>query len=343
MSWDWQWRWWKHHAPELNATLSVWALRSADGQLVGLAPFYLHAAKHRGGFSGARLELIGSLWRREGGVFSEYLDLILAESHRDALIRELATRILPAAQWVDLVISNIKPTSAAARVCSLLGDRTYVRQTDPLEAHVTRLDGDFAGYVRALNGGTRRKLWNQRSRLVSPRIGLADESGVGDFLDQLDRYHSTRWGGAHYQNLRRRFHLDYASAMARQGALQMTTLYSDGAPLSVMYNVRAGEAEYNIQSGFDAGRTSGISPAYLHFGYSIEQACRDGIKTFDFLAGEGRSRQYKRDFLTQKTEVVTIQAIRAPLAWLYRAYDRFRRRDLVESNCKEHDEAETKI
>ena len=42
-----------------------------------------------------------------------------------------------------------------------------------------------------------------------------------------------------------------------------------------MYNVRIGTLEYNIQSGFDA-TIKGVSLGYLHFGFAIEQACRDG-------------------------------------------------------------------
>jgi CelD/BcsL family acetyltransferase involved in cellulose biosynthesis len=90
-----------------------------------------------------------------------------------------------------------------------------------------------------------------------------------------------------------------------------------------MYNVRLGGTEYNIQSGFDATQSKGISPGYLHFGYALENACEQSIATFDFLAGKGLHRDYKRDFCTQPRPLVTLQSIRArALAWIYKEYDK---------------------
>jgi CelD/BcsL family acetyltransferase involved in cellulose biosynthesis len=90
-----------------------------------------------------------------------------------------------------------------------------------------------------------------------------------------------------------------------------------------MYNVRIGGSEYNIQSGFDPAAVSGVSPGYLHFGFCLEAACGAGVRAFDFLAGDGRARNYKQDFNTRETTISTFQCVRAAaLAWLYRRYDR---------------------
>jgi hypothetical protein len=90
-----------------------------------------------------------------------------------------------------------------------------------------------------------------------------------------------------------------------------------------MYNVRLGDTEYNIQSGFDSLALKGLSLGYLHLGYAMELACEEGIAQFDFLAGTGMRRDYKRDFQAVHRPLMTYQAIRAkPLAWLYRGYDR---------------------
>jgi CelD/BcsL family acetyltransferase involved in cellulose biosynthesis len=101
----------------------------------------------------------------------------------------------------------------------------------------------------------------------------------------------------------------------------MSILSVEGNPISAIYDVRIGKVEYNIQCGFDTS-LGGISPGYLHFGFCIEAACRDGMSAYDFLAGDGRTRNYKSDFNTRQTELVTFQCVRGPLAWLYKAYDR---------------------
>jgi CelD/BcsL family acetyltransferase involved in cellulose biosynthesis len=125
----------------------------------------------------------------------------------------------------------------------------------------------------------------------------------------------------------RAFHRDFATLCAQRDTLRMSALNFDGSPISILYNVRIGAVEYNIQSGFSALTRSGTSPAYLHFGFCMEQASQEGVRHFDFLAGGGRKRDYKRDFNTRRTDLVTFQSIRTPaLAWLYRQYDRIRAR-----------------
>ena len=191
-----------------------------------------------------------------------------------------------------------------------------------MEAHRAALPDDFQAYLRTLNGGTRRKLWNHRSKLVSPEVVVAEGDGAVEVFDRIDAFHLERWNALQYVGVARDFHFALAPRLAARGALRMSTLFSAGKPLAVMYNVRLGSTEYNIQSGFDATQATGMSPGYLHFGYSIEQACRDGIRTFDFLGGEGQNRQYKRDFVTTSFPMLTFQVVRARhLRWLYRIHE----------------------
>ncbi|HEU4603547.1 MAG TPA: GNAT family N-acetyltransferase [Steroidobacteraceae bacterium] len=337
MSWDWNSLWWKHYRASLDASLVLLAARTCDGELVGIAPLYYHSVQHRGGYTAGRLEWLGNAWRKtHAGVFSEYLDLIIAPGRVDQVLSAFVAHLRSLGNWSDLIATNVRPTSAAVSLCRLLCSTGYVRTCDAREAHSISLPSEFTVYTAGLNSQIRRKVWAQRKRLTSPSLVVCDKD-ASECMQLIDRFHSNRWGALHFVGERGSFHRELTAALATRGALRGSILACAGEPISAMYNVRLHGAEYNLQSGFDGTRTSGISPAYLHFGYSIEQACRDGIKTFDFLAGEGKSRQYKRDFQTQKTDVVTIQAIRGPLAWLYRAYDRFRRNDPAESNSKEHD------
>ena len=101
----------------------------------------------------------------------------------------------------------------------------------------------------------------------------------------------------------------------------MSLLCEEGEPISAMYNIELGGTEYNLQSGFSP-RVASLSPSYLHFGYCLEHAARRGVRVFDFLAGAGRSREYKQDFATGDVDLVTLQAIREPrLQRIYRLYD----------------------
>lgn len=321
MSWHWQWLWWKHHAGLLQAQLLLIAGYDGSGRLVGLAPFYLHRGSHRG-MSAGRLESIGSSFRLRNDVFSEYLDLIVDRDYVDSFLPLLAEMLLAESRWSDLVFSNTPVDGLAARlVREYLGEGRYVREVDQLTSFVGVLPRDFSQYIQSLDGNTRRRMWNQRKKLKDPCLRKTEHfDGV---LKQLDSFHVPRWGCRHYVGVRGEFHRQFAAAMAATGALHMTELSCDGQLVSVMYNVRIGHTEYNIQSGFDSLALKGLSLGYLHFGYAMERACEEGMAQFDFLAGPGMHRDYKRDFQAVHRPLTTFQTIRAkPLAWLYRGYDR---------------------
>jgi hypothetical protein len=326
MSWNWQWSWWSHHAASLNSTLWLFAAYSAHGELVGLAPMHLHRATHRGPVSAVRLETIGSSWRQRQrqAAYSEYLDFIVDVGYEDVFFEALADAALRDHRWSDLVIANSKRGGSGARfVNQYLRDVCYVREADPLIAQLTALPETFAHYLKSLHPGVRRKMWNHRTRLADPQLTAIDADRIADMFDRLNDFHSQRWGSQLFVAGFRAFHVDFARRCAERGMLRMSSLDVAGSTVSVMYNVRIGDTEYNIQSGFNRDGLKGASPGYLHFGFCLEQACAEGVGAFDFLAGAGRSRDYKRDFLTRETPLITLQAIRArPLAWLYKEYDR---------------------
>lgn len=321
MSWDWQWLWWRHHRALLEGELRLVACY-AGARLVGLAPFYLRSARHRAGITGRRLEIIGSTFRDSRGVFSEYLDLIVDRALRSAVLGALAGHLRADRGWADLVVTNSSAEGSAAElVRAHLARDCSVREVDPLEAHRTALPRDFSEYLAALPGSIRRKVWNHRSKLVEPKLVVAGPDDFGEVFDRIDGFHLERWGERQYVGVARDFHFALAPRLLARGALRSSTLWSGGAPIAVMYNVRLGGTEYNIQSGFDPALAQGMSPGYLHFGYSLEEACRDAMARFDFLAGEGQNRQYKSDFLTTAHPLLTFQAIRARhLKWLYAAH-----------------------
>lgn len=326
MSWDWQWLWWHHHRELLGGTLAIVACY-AGSRLVGLAPFYLRSVPHRAGIRATRMEIIGSTFRDGRGVFSEYLDLIADRAYVDEVASAVGRHLRADGRWSDLVVGNSPAEGVAA---SLVRDHLaavcLVRETDPMESHRAELPADFPTYLSSLSGGIRRKVSNHRSKLVNPRLVVAGPDEVFQVFDQIDAFHLERWKAPQYVGVAREFHFALARALIARGALRMSTLFSAGAPLAVMYNVRIGTTEYNIQSGFDPAQAVGLSPGYLHFGYSLEEACRDGIRRFDFLAGEGRNRQYKQDFMTTEFPLLTFHAIRARhLKVVYRAHGLFHR------------------
>ncbi len=320
MCWAWQWRWWAHHGPALGAELQIAAVYSED-RLVGLAPFYRHRVVVRRLLRPWRLELIGTAWRNSEAAFSDYLDVIADRAERERVLEAL-TEWLETEAWDELALCCLRRGGVADMLATTYLPRIAgVREVDPLTGWRAPLPARFDDYVQRLSPEVRRKTINQRRKLDHARLQYADEADIDGFLDQLWSFSAVRWGGRVPQPEFQGFYRDFARYAARTGQLRLSRVDTDRGPLSMMFNVRSENCVYYLQSGFDLRKSEGISPGYLHFGYALEDACREGAQYFDFLGGSGQSRDYKRDLLTENVALVTYHAARSlGLRMLHGAY-----------------------
>jgi len=321
-SWAWMYGWWQHHCRSLKAQLRLGAIYN-DDVLVGLVPMYMRQVMHRGVVPGWRIEMMGSAWRESAAVFSEYSDIVADKAYASDVVDIVANSLNADKRWTDFVVPNTDTNSLLTRlVRDRLPAQYYVRETDPMTAYVAKLPEKFEQYVHELDGGVRRKVWNHRSKLTSPELRVRS-GDVEEFFDQMNSLHEKRWGHRHYEGVPRQLHLQFAHAAAKSRQLRLSELRVGGEIVSLMYNIRIGRKEYNLQSAFDGSRFPGISLGYLHLGYAMESACAEGVTEFDLLGGSGKSRDYKKDFKTITTQLVSFQTIRSGvLAWLYKAYDK---------------------
>ena len=323
MGWDWQWRWWTHHAGALNATLRLVAIYEGE-RLLGLAPFYSHAVVIRHVLRVQRLELIGVAWRDPRAVFSEYLDIIGDRQYRGEIVAAVGRWLAAQRFWDDLALCCCKPDGVAPQlVAEQLKGWTHVRAVDPMVGWCARLPSSFEHYVQTLTPAVRRKLFNHRRKLSEAQLVYANAEDLSDSLRMLWSLSRLRWNTsplAHVQN----FQISMATELARRGELRLSRLCAANGIQSVLYNVQRAGTVYYLQSAFDAANAHGLSPGYLHFGYAIEAACREGAKRFDFLAGRGLRRDYKRDFMTDAIPMVSYHVVRRAITRvLYAVYQWF--------------------
>jgi len=319
MSWDWLDCWWRHHAAALDGQLRILSVHSA-GELCGLAPFYLHRRTHRGVFRARRLELLGNAWRDSECVFSEYLDVIAPRVARDAVCMALRDWLRADPDWDELVLCNVREDSVAAGLARVGAELGYLRAAESMTAWSVSLPGSFETFAAALSSNTRRKVLHQRDKLAG-HVTIASAQREAT-LTRLEQLVAQRWNRQPGQ--RTRFHADLVEKLDPE-QVRLTELRADENCVSVMLNLRVGGTEYYLQSGFDPAYARGLSPGYLHLGYAIESACRDGVQRFDFLAGRGLHRDYKRDFAAQATPLQTFHLVRKPsLRALFRVADRLR-------------------
>jgi CelD/BcsL family acetyltransferase involved in cellulose biosynthesis len=332
MSWNWLSTWWRHHAPALQAELCLLAVYSPDDALCGLAPFYRRRAAHRGVMPAQRLELLGNAWRDSSVVFSEYLDIIAATPVREEVGAALRAWLRADPGWDELVLCNLRTGSNALRLVGSLGKAGpaglgYVRAVESMTGWSIALPSSFDTFVARLSSNTRRKVVHQREKLAGVSFDNIPPAQRTAALARLDAFVARRFGTPAGENsqTRARFHADLVATWA--DGVYLTELRAAGNCVSVMLNLRQGDTEYYLQSGFDAAYARGLSPGLLHLGYAIEAACRDGIGHFDFLAGRGLNRDYKQDFAAESAPLHTLHVVRKPsLRVLFRCADLLRGR-----------------
>jgi CelD/BcsL family acetyltransferase involved in cellulose biosynthesis len=93
----------------------------------------------------------------------------------------------------------------------------------------------------------------------------------------------------------------------------------------VLYDIRREQRQYNLKMGFDPAFSAQVSLGLLHLGYAMEAAAAEQIRIYDFLAGPGRTSDYKRHLSQVRRELSCVQILRGRLLpSLYRWRDRAR-------------------
>jgi CelD/BcsL family acetyltransferase involved in cellulose biosynthesis len=145
---------------------------------------------------------------------------------------------------------------------------------------------------------------------------------VHDGLAELNRLFRMRWKHEIFSKPQLHFQTMLVNQLPDSAKLKLTALQLNGECVSVLYDIRYGDTEFNFLSGYAESLHPRLSLGMLHIGYAIEQAYADGIKHFDLLLGKGRQSRYKGYFRGVDVSAETLQLIRNPLLGAtYRGYD----------------------
>jgi GNAT superfamily N-acetyltransferase len=336
MSWAWQFSWWDTWGECLGLQLYLLVARRGD-RLVGIAPLYLDRVVFAGRLPVNRLQFIGNAFRRRGTVRTEYMEFISERESADEVCKAFANHIAASSRWDEIVLCDVLRATPTSRAMQAAGKRkgwlVFVRLMDRGVRVVTT--GNFKDYLAGLGKHTRMKLFNRRKYLDSlgrVEMGHAESDTLDDFFSILNRFHRERWGKDCFGGESLHFHKQFLQRHVNDSGYDFNRISVDGRPISIIYNVRAADTVFNLQSGFDAHFDSKLSPGMLHMGMAIEEAFSDSeVKAFDLLAGRGKNQFYKSHFNGETVEFITLQLVRRRLLKLiYRIYllipDGFRER-----------------
>lgn len=327
MGWNWQHLWWETHKDQMSgAQLRLLAVYSGDGELVGVAPLFSYRSKYLRFLPVTRLCVIGQAWRDPSVTYSEYLDFLVDPDHFAEVVRTLVMTIASWSDWHELTCTATRSGSVFEGISTSDFDRRWdVRRVDESTAYALSLPSTFDQFLANLGGEVRRKTFNKRKKIADlsfVRIGTPEIPSTMKLLAEL---RAKRWGSGESiagPDPSQVFHLKFAEEMDSLGSLWLSQLRSSEKTLSIMYCIRLGEREYFLQSAYSPDVPPSLSLGYIHMGLCIEAACKDGLRTFDFLSGRGKNRDYKTDFGAAPEHLVCLQIIRGRIhRLLYRLHN----------------------
>lgn len=265
--------WWRHFHPGELFTLAV----RAEGRLVGLAALYVEASPR-----GPRLLPLGMS-------VSDYLDVLVDPAWAEGVGEAFAETIEQAPTWQRLDFEQLRPGAAAL---ALPGPRNCREELARQNAcPVLALPGFIDDLARSIPPRQARKLRMARHRAarrqaaITP-VGSAD---CNAFLDTLCGLHGARWqsrgeaGVLSDENVRR-FHEQALPTLAEAGVARLYLLSIADRPVGAYYGFLHDATAYAYLGGFDPAFAF-ESPGTILIGHAIEDAVREGARTFDFLRG----------------------------------------------------------
>ena len=332
LSWDWLTNWWRVFGDTVGGNPDILAFYRG-AQLVGLAPLYQRRLRRNGLVMTRSVQMIGIAWRDPQPLISEYLDVIAGAADLGAVRDACVAHLVAQRDWNELVIAFTGTGGEWGAAYRRLAPATghYVRELDRSVTYQADLSEGFASYLKQLRQSTRRSVWNLRRRLGSDaavRLEAVAAADIDSAFAHLNRLHLLRWNKPAFIDKRLEFHRQLAYRLAATDELRMSRLWVNGKVVSVLYDVCKGSRQYNIKMAFDPNFSTQVSLGLIHLGYALEQAAEHKVASYDFLAGPGRSSDFKRLLSQQRYELSCVQILRGPLLpALYRWRDLMRRVD----------------
>ncbi|GAB4527239.1 MAG: GNAT family N-acetyltransferase [Anaerolineae bacterium] len=298
---DWQQTWWQAYHP---GDLLVIAGRNAEGELVGIAPWFI---EHR---SGQRII------RTVGCVeVTDYLEVIAASGYEEAFFSALANHLSASVDDFDkLDLCNIPATSPTLVYLPEMLKAQGFQVTCKLQevCPIIKLPSNWESYLAQLDRKQRHELRRKLRRaegqatwyIVGPEHDLQAEQEK--FLRLMAASSEEKAAFLENEQNRAFFRMIIPRLMER-GWLMLSFLNFNGQPAASYLNFDYNNRILVYNSGQDVQHYSSLSPGIVLLAYNIRHAIEQGRTEFDFLRGD---ESYKYQMGGQNTEVYMLIATR---------------------------------
>lgn len=301
LTWEWQSTWWAAYHP---GELWVLAVRNDDGQLVGLAPWFIEQRPQ----TGRTVRSVGCV------DVTDYLEVIVHQAHEAPVFEALAAYVGENQSCYDKIdLCNIPEGSPVLKYLpQLLQERGLSVEIKPQEVcPVIELPSTWEDYLNKLDKKQRHEVRRKLRRTdeyavewyaVGPEHDLNAETEI--FLRLMacaspDKAEFLR----DEKNVA--FFRQLAPILMERGWLQLAFLKVDGTHTATYLNFLYNEEVLIYNSGLDIEAAKGLSAGIVLLAYLIQYAIEHDYKRFDFLRG---NEEYKYRMGAVDTHIFMLMA-----------------------------------
>ena len=305
LTWAYVSTWWSVYGERCD--LRVLTARDGDGRLIGLAP--LVVGRGEGHRRHVRfLTFLGAL----GDSLSEYLDFVVLPGYTRPVLAEFWRIMSTELSGWDVLRLPLLP--ASSRTPQILAEQpgreaARLRRSAAHESPFIRLDTDWETYLGRRSKAFRKAFnsaWNRAHRRPLRVLHAGVDLPVDAAMDRLIALNHDRWGDqglAFHTEEFRTFHRLLAPKLLEKGQLSLMVLELDGEDAAIRYDFVYGERLWVFQGGW-APELGRLAPSKVLAGYSVRWCIENGVKEYDFLAGDA---DYKRAWATDVRHLVDLE------------------------------------
>ncbi len=312
LTWEWLYTWWEVYGQDKELYLVL--VRSADGRLVGAAPFMIGYRDFR---QPKRLHRRTLAFLGTGECLGpNYLKFIAAPGREAEVVRAVLDRMAEDAERWDVALLRHVPCEQgeSALLCELAAHEKLDFWAGPGQPCVWgRLPSSFQEYLSTVPSARRRKRLRRADRplqraclrVTHTICGRSDEvqAHTRKVLDlHLSRFGSkgdwSAWESTESQTVVIRG----AGRLCERGWARVDTLLFDGRVAAGAVGLLFKGTYFSFLSGF-AQQAARFSPRHELLRRLIQDLIKDGVTRFDFLGG---AYDYKKEYLPQRRHVTTL-------------------------------------
>ncbi|MFT5465414.1 MAG: CelD/BcsL family acetyltransferase involved in cellulose biosynthesis [Verrucomicrobiales bacterium] len=323
LTYEYQITWWEHYGDRFKLRILV-ARRGQ--QLLGIAP--LAIGPGNGLIRGRMryLTFIGVL----GDTAADFLDFIIAPGTEQEVVPKFYETIYEelGRQW-DVLFLNLTPAqspvlSRALPVISQFKGLAVTINSSPSpflplpDSWSELLSAKSKNFKKQFNNHWNRLHKNHTVEVLRPGVDLDFDEAFA-VLVELNR---KRWGkeGQAFRSKRfNRFHRELAERFDELGWLYFRVVKVDGEVAAARFDYVYNDKLWNVQGGWNP-KLSHLSLGRILIGIQIKWCIEQGLKEYDFLAGDSG---YKRSWATDSRDLVNVEVLNSS-SWRALAYHEFR-------------------